>query len=400
MPQPIGLIQIVSEEAMPSLLPMLALKPAAVTHIVSGSFEQHSMHIMRAADSVGAAPDPNEYEERILQQMPSMADTNRAVSDAISVLQRKGLRPVLNFTGGTKLMSIGAFKAASAAAVTSLYVDGGNRCFLDGGTGPELADLLPTGLSLDTLAPKLSVTMFLVAHGCEQKSRSRNIDALVPLAKHLLMNREDEELAFQAMAGKNGAFAKLKSVRNTNKWREADKISFQLPEKLAKVAEMAGIIARDGDQATLRAESTGSKVHDPGLSLQARYQFFEGGWWEVVVADAVARCGDFADVHVNVSIAKGGRNPMEEDVLAVQGLQLAYFSCKRSSADKLVRHLEEVDASARRLGGKFARKYLAVCHLPDWMRSDLQKRAAQLQVKLLEPPDIADDASLLRALNS
>ena len=120
----------------------------------------------------------------------------------------------------------------------------------------------------------------------------------------------------------------------------------------------------------------------------------------MAVADAVARCGAFADVHVNVSIAKGGRNPMEEDVLAVQGLQLAYFSCKRSSADKLVRHLEEVDASARRLGGKFARKYLAVCHLPNWMRADLQKRAVQLNVKLLEPPDFGDDEALLRTTNS
>ncbi len=398
MLQPVGLIQLVSEEAMPSLLPILAFKPDRVIHIVSDSFEQHSRYIMRAADSVGAAPSPDCYRMVVLGDMPTMAEMNRAVSEGIAVLRSEGLQPVLNFTGGTKLMSIGAFQAAYKEGAISLYVDGQNRCFLDGGTGPGLTNLLSSGLSLDALAPLLSVQLILEAYGYEKKSKSRKVEALTPLAKYLLNNPNEEELAFQAMAGKGGAFAKINRSRNLKIWKEADKILFQLPEKLAEVAKMAGMIACDGDKVKLRAECAESDPYFYAKSLQSRYQFFEGGWWEVAVADAVMQCGAFADINLNIHIARGGDSPMEEDVLAVQGLQLAYFSCKRKNAEKLMRHLEEVDASARHLGGKFAHKYLAVCHLPEAMRSNLQKRAKQLQIKLLEPMDVADGAALLKAV--
>jgi hypothetical protein len=398
MHTPTGLIQIVSEEAMPSLLPVLAFKPNWVIHIVTSSFEHQSRQIMRAADSVGAAPPPNCYEEIVFKDMPSMAEIHQAVTNAIKACQQKHLQPVLNFTGGTKLMSIGAFQAAQKEGVTSFYVDGEHRRFLDGASGPAVGDFLKTGLSLDPLAAQLSVQMILVAHGCEWQSRSQKVNApLVALARHLLLNPVEEEAAFRAMAGKGGALAKFKAIRSAAGWRDAEKVKFDLPEPLAKVAEAAEMIIRDGSQARLRGCPHSKKEH--GLCLQKQYQFFEGTWWELAVAEAIRQCGAFVDVQSNISIAKGGKSPLEEDVLAVQGLQLAYFSCKRGNAGKLHRHLEEVEASARRLGGKFARKYLAVCHLPGDMRGDLQKRAAQLHIKILEPCDLKDDASLLQAAN-
>ena len=398
MHTPTGLIQIVSEEAMPSLLPVLAFKPNWVIHIVTSSFERQSRQIMRAADSVGAAPPTNCYEEIIFKDMPSMAEINQAVTNAITTCLNKGLQPVLNFTGGTKLMSIGAFQAAQKQEITSFYVDGENRRFLDGGTGTAVGDLLTTGVSLDPLATLLSVKMILTAHGCEQHSHGQGVDPiLVPLATHLLLNSNEEEKAFQAMAGKTGAFAKLKSARLPNHWINADQIEFELPEEIAKIAEAAKMITRVGGKTRLRGSSN---LKNFGASLQKRYKFFEGGWWEVAVAAAVHRCSAFRDVRMNAEIAKGGNEPMEEDVLAVQGLQLAYFSCKRGNAKGLHRHLEEVQASARRLGGKFARKYLAVCHLPVYMRDDLQKRAAQLHTKIIEPCDLKDDATLLKVVNT
>ena len=409
MSQAVGLIQLVSEEAMPSLFPILALKPAAVTHIVSRSFAEHSIFVMRAADAVGAAPPREAYAENILDDMPSMAETHQVVSDAIAAFQRQGLRPVLNFTGGTKLMSVGAFQAALAAAVTSLYVDGDRKVFVDGRTGPELTAMLDDGLALRMLAPQLSVRMVLTAYGCEVQNSKRHGKRLAPVAAALLLNRDDEVQTFENMAGKGGAFASLRTSKSVTRWREADKIRFDLPDSIGAAAEVAGLVRRVGTQFLLSADLNGSdknaqskqcRAPDRGQVLQRRYQFFEGGWWEVAVAHAVEACSAFADVNVNLTIAKGGRLAMEEDVLAMQGLQLAYFSCKRSGADRLVRHLEEVDASARRLGGKMARKYLAVCHLPEHMRDGLQKRAHQLHVKLIEPRDVSDGDAFLNAASA
>lgn len=409
MSQPIGLIQLVSEEAMPSLFPILALKPAALVHVTSQGFEQYSNPVLAAARSSNLCPHEDALRHLHLPAMPSITETHHAVKEGIDWLRARGLQPVINFTGGTKLMSIGSFYAAVSTTTPSLYVDGDRQVFVDGRTGPELASVLDSGLGLETLAPLISVRMVLTAYGCAVENAKHHLKELASVAAALLLNRDDEMQAFENMAGKNGAFAALRSSKSVARWRGADQIRFDLPDSIGAVAEVAGLVRRAGTQFSLcadlrhdlenNAQSRQYRGPDPGQVLQRRYQFFEGGWWEVAVAHAVEACSAFADVNVNLTIAKGGRLAMEEDVLAMQGLQLAYFSCKRSGADKLVRHLEEVDASARRLGGKMARKYLAVCHLPESMRDGLQKRARQLHVSLIEPPDVSDGAALLDAVS-
>ena len=408
MPQQIGLIQLVSEEAMPSLFPILALKPTALVHVTSQGFAQYSNPVLAAAKVANLSPKEDSLLHLPLPTMPSIIETHHAVKEGIDWLRARGLQPVVNFTGGTKLMSIGAFYAAVSTTTPSLYVDGDRQVFVDGRTGPELAAMLDNGLALGMLAPLLSVRMVLTAYGCEVQNSKRHGKELAPVAAALLLNRDDEMQAFENMAGKKGAFASLRSSKSVARWREADKIRFDLPDSIGAAAEVAGLVRRVGTQFNLsadlnhghdNAQSRKYRGPDPGQVLQRRYQFFEGGWWEVVVAQAVEACSAFADVNVNLTIAKGGRLAMEEDVLAMQGLQLAYFSCKRSGADKLVRHLEEVDASARRLGGKMTRKYLAVCHLPEFMRDGLQRRARQLHVTLIEPHELTDPVALLDAVS-
>jgi hypothetical protein len=393
---------------MPSLFPILALKPTALVHVTSQGYEGHSEPVLAAAALAHLCPHRESVRHLQLPPMPSITETHNAVKEGIEWIHARGLQPVINFTGGTKLMSIGAFYAAVSTTTPSLYADGDRQVFVDGRTGPELAALLDSGLVLGTLAPQLSVRMVLTAYGCEVQHSKRHGKELSSVAAAMLLNRADEMQVFENMAGKKGAFASLRSLRS-DRWREADKILFDLPASIGAAAEVAGLVRRAGTQFRLsadlnrghdkNAQSTHYRDPDPGQVLQRRYQFFEGGWWEVAVAQAVGACSSFADVNVNLTIAKGGRLAMEEDVLAMQGLQLAYFSCKRSGADKLVRHLEEVDASARRLGGKMARKYLAVCHLPEFMRDGLRKRARQLHVTLIEPPEVYDGVALMNAVS-
>ena len=169
MSQPIGLVQLVSEEAMPLLFPVLALHPVGLVHISSKGFHSSGDGVLAAADRAKLRLMPESIRCIRLGMMPSINETHDAVQDGVAWLRARGCHPVINFTGGTKLMSIGAFQAALKEAATSLYVDGENRCFLDGGTGSELTALLPDGLSLDPLSPRLSVPMILAAHGCEQR---------------------------------------------------------------------------------------------------------------------------------------------------------------------------------------------------------------------------------------
>lgn len=414
MSQPLGLIQLVSEEAMPSLFPILAMKPAALVHVTSHGFEHHSEPVLAAAAVAGLRPGDEAVRHFQLPPMPSITDTHNAVKEGIEWLQDRGLQPVINFTGGTKLMSIGTFYAAVSAQVPSLYVDGDNQTFVDGRTGPELASFLEDGLHLRQVAPHLSVSVIVGAHGGRFRSSGRDFAALVPLARHLFANPADETRVWEALFGKAGAFSKLQRATEKRDWLRAPEVQFSLPKHVRELAEAAGLVvirqgvARlkcDEWEATAAAAASGVRLKFNEIQrliapIQERLNFFGGGWWEVAVAQAVKECGAFADIKLGAEISKAGRRAMEEDILAVQGVQLAYFSCKRGSQGRLQRQLEEVDASARRLGGKLALKYFAVCHLSSGMRAELEQRARQIRIRLIGPDDLVDGETLLEAVNS
>lgn len=408
MPQPVGLIQLVGEETLPSVMTMLALKPAGVTHIVSRSFERQSTYAMRAADSAGAAPEPDQFTNVVLRDMPSMSDANRAVSKAIADFQRKGYRPVLNFTGGTKLMSVGAFQAASSAAVTSLYVDGEHGCFCDGQTGPPLASLLSNSLRLDLIGDQLSVKLMATANGCELQGQGRRFDTFLPLSRHLLTHPDDAYAAWKATHGPGNVFEPANRMPNEahGKWEAILKTEFRLPRTVLEMATSAELVEASGELARIRSEVVfnsskqmplGDRLRQQG-EVQSRLNFFGGGWWEVAVAGVVAQSAAFHDVLWSAEVAKENQLCLEEDILAIQGIQLAYFSCKRGSQRGVMRQLEEVDASARRVGGRMARKYFCVCHLGRRLSDDVRSRAEQLRIGIVTELDVVDFNAFLKCL--
>lgn len=397
---------------MPSLFPILAFAPQAMVHVTSKGYERHSEPVLAAARLAGLCPPREAVWHRPLPPMPSIKDTFDAVKAGIEWLRARGLVPVINFTGGTKLMSIGAFYAAVSASVSSLYVDGENEILVDGATGPELTTLLDGDLSLRRFAPLLSVPLIVAAHGGEMRALGREFAADIPLAHHLLAHPQDEHQVWETLFSKSGAFARLQRATEKRDWLRAPEIRFTLPKQVRELAEAAGLVTVkqgaaqlrcDEPEATAACYATGAQLSFDEIRrlvtpLQTRLNFFGGGWWEVAVAEAMRASGIFADIHLGAEISKAGRNAMEEDILAAQGMQLAYVSCKRGSQGRLQRQMEEVDASARRLGGKLARKYFAIDHLSEHMRREMQKRGAQLRIHLIRPHDVTSGEALCRAI--
>jgi hypothetical protein len=404
----LGLIQLLGEETMPGVLPMLSFRATGVTHIVSRSFERHVVHVLRAAELGQAAPPLAERSVLVLSEMPSMAETHQAVNEAIAAFQRKGMRPIVNFTGGTKLMSIGAFRAASAAAVASFYVDGDHGLFSDGQTGPDLHEILPGSLDLRTLTGRLSVRLLTTAHGCEMKGKGHGFARLLPLSRYLLEHPDEEEAMWNATYGPGGAFTDLeRGSRDPGRWGRVAQIPFILPPAVLELASQAGLVEQSNgaalicwdDSAALGALQRGQVSSFDRMRLiaeiQRRVSFFGGAWWEVAVAGAVADSNKFRDVVWGALVAKQGQQTLEEDLLAVQDINLSYFSCKRGGPVRLMRQLEETDASARRLGGRMARKYFCVARLGDRMRGDLLRRAQQLRVHVITPAELKDFSAFL-----
>ncbi len=107
---------------------------------------------------------------------------------------------------------------------------------------------------------------------------------------------------------------------------------------------------------------------------------------------AVRAHAGFRDLRWSVDTGpKAPGGSIEEDLVAVDGIQLVHISCKRGGHRAgLFRALDEEAATAARLGGRFTRKFLAV-NLPIQGRigSFLRQRAQELRVRILAPTDLS-----------
>ncbi len=399
----IALIQLISEETMQNLVPMLALKPAKVVHLATPKTAGRSSHIVEAARQ---AQVPVEVENIRLSEMPSIPESSRAVARAI--VDAKGrLTPVVNFTGGTKLMSIGAYEAAMREQAVSLYVDTNRQQFLDGHSGPKLNTVLGDDFSFTPFQRALTVNAIAVANGRQRVTGGRDWKPFLPLALHLLNRRHDEESTWIAIHGPSGVCRNGREPRKAADWLPLLSQPLSLPPRVAELALENGLVRADGagiflpDSATAALETLTRQERPRPQDyfaairpLQFALAFLSGGWWEVAVVDAAERSGQFRDLRWSVHVGEraGGFDP-EEDIVGMDGVEIAYFSCKRGGAKaRLVPLLDELDNRAKALGGRFTRRFLAISQPPGGhLMGSIERRASELNhIRILTPCDLLD----------
>jgi len=156
---------------MQNLLPVLALRPARLLHLVTPKVRDRSGPIAVAARHSQIQVDPEPIH---LPEMPTIRETFAAARNAIREVKQTGGLPVVNFTGGTKLMSIGAFSAALQEKVPSLYVDTEYGRFLDGTTGDGISQVLGEDLTFQALQSTLRVHSVALANGCPSATKGKD----------------------------------------------------------------------------------------------------------------------------------------------------------------------------------------------------------------------------------
>ncbi len=402
MPKPFALIQLISDQTMPNLVPVLALKPAKLFHLVTPRTAARSDCIVEAARQAHVQSEP---ENICLTEMPSIPETSRAVLRAMEAARKEKLTPVVNFTGGTKLMSIGAYEAALREQTTSFYVDTDHQQFLDGHSGPKLHTVLGEDYSFTPLQKVLTVNAIAVANGRQRVTAGRDWKPYLALARHFLDTEGDETSTWEAVHGTSGLCPNGREPRRAEDWRLLFDRPLRLPQRVGELALAAGLVrARKGafhlpDATRSRIEELARAMHPAPQEyfaairpLQLTLTFLSGAWWEVAVVDAAHRSGQFRDLRwsVNVGERHGGFDP-EEDIVGVDGVQVAFFSCKRGGARaRLVPLLDELDNRARSLGGQFTRRFLAVYQpLFGQNAANLQKRAHELNgIQIITPREL------------
>lgn len=409
----IALIQLVSEQTMQNVLPILRLRPASVFHLATLRTASRTEHILNAAKTAGITPAPENIR---LSNMPSIPETHRAVTRAINFAREEGLTPVVNFTGGTKLMSIGAYLAALQAnpPVPTIYVDTDDERFEDGGTAPGLPELLENDMSLTPIRPALTLDVVATANGVEHITKGRDWHPYLHLAEYLFAHPAAEIATHEAVS-KIAFDLPNNGPKSPEKWLELLDREFDLPDQVACLAAKCGLISLtstgkcklpDATRAEIkklrkaRAEKKYVNNYDQQRiaatdPIEFAISFLTGGWWEVIMADRLARTGAFTDVRWSVAMRLPGGTELEEDVLALDGVRAVCVSCKRGgSGARLIAHLEELDARARHLGGHFTRKFLAVYRpIKGKTGAGLTKRAQELGIYILTPENISTASS-------
>jgi len=397
----ITLIQLISEQTMQNLLPVLRLKPMRLVHLATPKTAGRSAFIVDAARQGGIQ---SSVEVVSLSPMPGIPETFNAIKSAIMNAKRKGTTPVVNFTGGTKLMSIGAYAAALHRdhKAISLYVDTEDAVFIDGRTADGFGELLEHDVSFMPLRSALTVSTIAVANGRQRVTGGRDWKPLVPLAYHLLAEPDQEQAAHDAVL--NGLFGGKPEPRKPADWLQVLHKPIRLPSKVLEMALSAGLLTGDlsahvtlprQTEAELRRLANNAGTHMPDFNnayfravapIQQTVSFLTGAWWEIVVADAADRSGVFRDIRWSAQVGERGGADVEEDVLALDGVQIVSISCKRGGARaRLLPLLEEINARARSLGGNFTRRFLAI-YLPPHgaVGRNLERRANELGISLLD----------------
>lgn len=381
----ICLIQLVSEEAVQNLLPVLALRPASVVHVRTSKTKERSNWIIEAARQSGVEAFKKDLD---LEEMPGIKNTYDAVACAIDEALGLEQTPVVNFTGGTKLMSIGAYQAAAARKVDSIYVDTEHLHFTDGGTSSNLPRLVNGDFSFSPIGRMLNVDSISYANGSERVTPGKDWRKYAETAAFMLQHQDDERRCWQAV--NKDLFQNGAEPKEPEKWKSLKDRNLNIPQECAVLAAEAGLLERNNMGFALPSKLIDELNHNPRAveSLKFITSFFSGAWWEVAVAKAASESGLFRDLRWSVNIGAKYSGPgREEDIVAVQGVQAVYVSCKRGGAkSRLLGQLDELDNRGRTIGGRFVRKFLAV-YLPlnDRTGADVRKRARELNVKIIQP---------------
>jgi hypothetical protein len=365
--------------------------------LVTPKTASRSASLMAAAHAAGIDPS---IEVIQMSAMPGIPETFNAVMECLTEISKTNHSPVVNFTGGTKLMSIGAYAAALQLKVPSLYVDTQDSCFVDGNTSARMSEFLDADWSFTPIRNQLQIHIVAIANGIQRVTGGKPWKPMLPLATYMLDNQTEEQAAHDALHGASGLFPHGREPRTPHDWLSLIDTPFKLPGTIAVLAAEAGLVRPTGRSEVMLVDGARNElqflvathVNDFNTRyfkaigpIQQTISFLTGGWWEVIVAHSMCESGLVRDLRWSVQVGDRYGADVEEDIVALDGVELVHVSCKRGGAKaRLLPQLEEIRARASTLGGTFNRRFLAVLNPPAGkVEANLRQRAKELGVRLI-----------------
>lgn len=396
--QPTTLIQLVGDQTVQNLLPVMALRPARIIQLRSrdlpgktrfkdaaANFESAVGQLFLEAASKGYKPEV--VTEEIADTSPSIEKTRSVIAQKLAATPGS----IMNFTGATKLMSIGAHQAASALGAPSIYCDTQEQRFTDGSTGK-----LDSWPDFAATSSALTVPLLMAAHG-KNFGEWRHDIPTDTLKAYGLVAFGLRRKHWGALDGFNKAL-RLFFYRRNGKLPSAE----EELRKLIGEALPASVSATEPGQQLLDAAASANILakKDSNYFIVARSAKWDvervanlliGTWLELAVLAMLERHPRYQNPLWSVAPKKTHDTDFGEmDLVCVdqRTASLRYLSCKAVLDRPPLEHLEAVGDRAHRVGGSHAASTLVLFHAFDQgQEQTIARYAKRLRMDAAIGPD-------------
>lgn len=383
----VALINLISDQLIPNVLVFNKFNPVEMYCLHSKSeryqkilrdFKEYAVH---HAKSIGnrVVIIPREVDE--FNPESSLQTCVEVIEDC----KRKGIDTVIiNVTGGTKLMSFGAFQAGIKMKTPVIYVNTHRDEFTH--LNPE-----SIGCSEEKGLPRLFVQDFVDIYGAKIRTEqtelvtSEEVDWMPfveYVLKHLPEWNKTAEYLEKALKGKvklGRVVGRLNLKRNKNKL-----LDLTIMKKLAET-KLIGNLSLEGENVSFTIN-------------HGKIKWFvkSGTPLELYIFSQIKSLQFIDDIKLGVKFFWDKTNKEvnnELDVMFSYKSQLWCISCKSGNLENEC--LNELEAYANRIGGTFVKKILVVTVANLKQKEVFIGRAKQMDIILLVLEDIIFDSTLL-----
>ena len=366
------MVCLISRQTMQNLLPILQYRPQQVVCLTTREEDESRKHL---ADILHA--------QQIALDAPLYVDAyglDSTIQACREIIARYGADQLIaNLTGGTKVMSLAAFRVFAAAQVPCIYTDTPHR---------RLLFLHPDDREAEMLQTRVDVLTYLRAHGQLASLRGSASRLSMP---HLAAFLGEHIAALEPF------LSRLRYELRETPGQTRVRVAPQGRQRRAVAGELLLRAMRAG---LLEARQSGP--HEAEIVFQdvkAR-RYLEGEWLEDLVFETVKQ-GGFDSYATNVALAwqDAPEQEMNEiDVAVVHNLRFFYLSCKTGSdSQQMKHHLFELETLSALAGGLFNSPIL-VASSPKAVPPSLQRRMETLGIAYVGPADLPHLAVRLKEL--
>ncbi|MBI3303620.1 MAG: DUF1887 family protein [Deltaproteobacteria bacterium] len=373
---------LVSRQTLQNLLPILHYRPQRVFFLSTREEDASRVSLEAVLRERGVACEPPVYVDAY-----DPADIAQACAGLRDRL--RGERLIVNLTGGTKIMSLAAYRVFSQLNCEIVYTDTPNS---------RLLVLHPEGRAPEPLRADLDIFTYLRANGHLASTRpqpswgahpslsafiGQHVTALAPFLGALRLRLN--------LSQGGDLYARLPFLRKQGKGLHLLK-GRPLPgltpevEKLLASGKAAGLIERS------RKTEEFIELTVSGPPARA---YLCGGWLEEYVEEAAREAG-FEQVVRGVSL-RWNEQPAEEkgelDVVVLHRHRLHVLSCKTGAYKE---HIYELESLSKRAGGLFASAALVISGERRSVTPALRTRLEELRIQLWTAEDLPHLADRMR----